>query len=264
MKHLLICISLSMALCSCQTDFPNNYDTLDSNNLTDFIKDWKTWSDDVAKSADNVEICKIISVHFNELKARNDSALAAAYSTEDPDDAPEFAQMKRLHKDSLLASLKHKHIVLPHSVPVWHYDRDYVEKKESAPIRAINNNFTLSKQDEMTLAFDNMDAVLYEDSVIHEKLKEYIGCKSTEEWVKANEKAQSKLALLNTYIPIKQSNIIGEWYFTTFPIINNIKIFTDGMLVRYQTSTITGKEIWHTKEDGHYNIKGEVRTEWIR
>ena len=102
---------------------------------------------------------------------------------------------------------------------------------------------------------------LYLTSDINKKLSSFAGgLKNGDKIGKINKKNVNKL---KKYIPVDYGHWGGYWWFTSFPIITNIRYAENLIAVSRRTSWWTGDVICYVKENGKFIRRPEPITSWV-
>lgn len=232
-----IAFILAALVCSGQS-FVQKYSKLTQQNLSEFFSDWKAYSDSI--SAKDVI---------------TDSVLANVIRQE-------YAAFETENK-KLIDSLNTKYQVFPRYIKVERYyldvDTAIARSKLGFPsfIQGMRNDQYVADSITPTPTPDG----LYLTKDIKNILSKFVGGIGHQKRTRKINK--ENLKELRTYIPASYGHWGGYWWFTSFPLINNICYADNLIAVMRRTGWSTGDVIWYVKGNGKFVRRQKPVTWWI-
>ena len=233
-RVLTILFAMTTFLCSGQT-FLTKYPELTKKNLNEFFLDWKAYSDTINSNdvvADSV-IADIIMWNNIIFSLEGHPVNEPQYNV-----IPQTIEIERyyLDVDTVMAKLCHG---FPEFIEDLR-DEQYVVDSVT-PVLPWRG--------------------LYLTPDINKKLSSFAGgLKNGDKIGNINKK---NVKILKKYIPVDYGHWGGYWWFTSFPIITNIRYADNLIAVMRRTSWWTGDVIWYVKEDGKFIRRPEPITSWV-
>ena len=233
-RVLTILFAMTTFLCSGQT-FLTKYPKLTKKNLNEFFLDWKAYSDTI--NSNNVVADSIIAdiIMWNNI---------IFYLEGHPVNEPQYN-------------------VIPQTIEIERYylDVDTVMAKLCHGFP----EFIEDLRDEQYVVYSVTPVLpcrgLYLTPDINKKLSSFAGgLKNGDKIGNINKK---NVKILKKYIPVDYGHWGGYWWFTSFPIIINIRYADNLIAVMRRTSWWTGDVIWYVKEDGKFIRRPEPITSWV-
>ena len=233
-RVLTILFAMTAFVCSGQA-FLAKYPKLTKNNLNEFFLGWKAYSDTI--NSNNVVTDSVIA---DIIMWNNIIFGLEGHPANDP-----------------------KYNVIPRTIEIERYylDVDTIMAKLCLGFP----EFIEDLKDEQYVV-DSVTPILpwrglYLTSDINKKLSSFAGgLKNGDKIGKINMKNVNKL---RKYIPVDYGHWGGYWWFTSFPIITNIRYADNLIAVSRRTSWWTGDVIWHVKENGKFIRRPEPITTWV-
>ena len=225
---------MTASLCSGQ-EFLSKYPELTTKNLSKFFSDWKAYSDSVDRN--NVVVDSVIQ---DIIMWNNATFWLEGHPNGTPryNVIPQEIEVERyyLDVDTAMARLC---FGFPEFIPDLKAEQYVVDSVTPAlPCRG-----------------------LYLTSDINRKLSAFSGgLKNGDKLRKINKKNVRKL---KNYIPVDYGHWGGYWWFTSFPIITNIRYADNLIAVMRRTSWWTGDVIWYVKENGQYVRRLDPISAWV-
>ena len=234
-RVLTILFAMTAFLCSGQA-FLAKYPKLTKKNLNKFFLDWKAYSDTI--DSNNVITDSVIADIF----MWNNVVFGLEGH---PANEPQYN-------------------VIPQTIEIERYylNADTVMAKLCLSFP----EFIEDLKDDQYESDDSVTPVLpwrglYLTSGINKKLSSFAGgLKNGDKIGKINKKNVNKL---KKYIPVDYGHWGGYWWFTSFPIITNIRYADNLIAVDRRTSWWTGDVIWYVKENGKFIRRPEPITTWV-
>lgn len=233
-RVLTILFAMTTFLCSGQT-FLAKYPKLTKKNLNEFFLDWKAYSDTINSNgvvADSV-IADIIMWNNVVFGLEGHPTNKPKYNV-----IPQTIEIERyyLDVDTVMAKLCHGFPEFIEDLRDEQYDVDSV-----TPVLPWRG--------------------LYLTPDINKKLSSFAGgLKNGDKIGNINKK---NVKILKKYIPVDYGHWGGYWWFTSFPIITNIRYADNLIAVMRRTSWWTGDVIWYVKEDGKFIRRPEPIALWV-
>ena len=231
---LITLLTLTAFISSGQT-FLTKYPKLTKKNLNEFFYDWKAYSDSI--DTNNVIADSVL---MDIIMWNNASFWLEGHPTRTP-----------------------KYNVIPQEIEVerYHLDVDTVMAKLCLGFPEFIEDL---KDDQYVV--DSVTPVLpwrvlYLTSGINKKLSSFAGgLKNGDKIGKIHKK---NIKEIKKYIPVDYGHWGGYWWFTSFPIITNIRYADNLIAVMRRTSWWTGDVIWYVKENGQFVRRTEPITTWV-
>lgn len=233
-RVLTILFAMTTFLCSGQT-FLTKYPKLTKKNLNEFFLEWKAYSDTI--NSNNVVADSIIA---DIIMWNNITFSLEGHPTNEP-----------------------KYNVIPQTIEIERYYLD-VDTVMAKLCHGFPEFIEDLKDDQYVV--DSVTPVLpwrglYLTSDINKKLSSFAGgLKNGDKIGKIHKK---NIKELKKYIPVDYGHWGGYWWFTSFPIITNIRYADNLIAVMRRTSWWTGDVIWYVKENGKFIRRPEPITSWV-
>lgn len=230
----LIAIIVSLFITSVtgfSQDFLNRYPQLDENNIENFFKDWKHYSD---SCANNIVIKDTIVFNF----------------------VNKMLDTTKFRMTNFVSKIKSKYIVLDKEIDLIRYPTSYIKDGR-------DSLFKYKAYDTITITPKIHGDILYLTKEIHFKLMRFIGPNDT---FKHNSKYiiknvdKERLSLLQKYI-VAASIPWDVWIFSTYPKIREIRAGKDWLEIMTDLGAC-GELITYYLDDDEI-VDSEITGEWI-